>query len=80
MFFFRLQDEWELNKYFGNNPTSPYGMYRLPPGPGEPDKDVLVFPWDQEIDNYAKRSVWRLRPDEAVLYIGKTPPEVLYYG
>jgi hypothetical protein len=80
MFFFRLQDEWELNKYFGNNPTSPYGMYRLPPGPGEPDKDVLVFPWDREIDNYAKRSVWRLRPDEAVLFIGKTPPEVLYYG
>jgi len=80
MFFFRLQDEWELKKYFGNNPTSPYGMYRLPPGPGEPDKDVLVFPWDEEIDNYAKRSVWRLRPDEAVVYIGQSPPEVMYYG
>lgn len=80
LFFFRLQDEWELNKYFGNNPTSPYGMYRLPPGPGEPDKDVLVFPWDLEIDNYAMRSVWRLRPDEAIIYIGETPPKVLYYG
>ncbi len=80
LFFFRLQDEWEMKKYFGNNPTSPYGLYRLPPGPGEPDKDVMIFPWDQEIDNYAKRSIWRLRPDEAVVYLGQTPPEVLYYG
>ncbi len=80
MFFFRLQDEWEMPKYFGNNPTSPYGMYRLPPGPGEPDTDVLLFPWDEEIDNFEKRSLWRLRPDEAIVYIGETPPEVLYFG
>lgn len=79
-FFFRLQDEWDMPKYFGNNPTSPYGLYRLPPGPGEPDTDVLLFPWDQEIDNYQKRSVWRLQPNEAIVYIGQTPPEVLYYG
>jgi len=81
MFFFRLEDKWEMPTYYGNNPASPYGFFRLPPGPGEPDTDdVKVLPWDGELDNYAKRSLFRLRPDEAVVLIGQTPPECTYFG
>ena len=80
LFFFRLEDKWQMPLYYGNNPTSPYGFYRLPPGPGEPNTDVEIFPWDRDIDNFAKRSLWRLRPDEALVFIGKTPPECIYFG
>src|SRR4051812_6881453 len=34
MHFFRVEDCMSLDNCFGNNPTSPYGFYCLPPAPG----------------------------------------------
>ncbi len=53
------------------NPDSEYGTYALPPGPGEYTGDRLV-------DEDGTILTWRLRQDEAVLYIGPKPPGSTY--
>ncbi|MBI5480279.1 MAG: hypothetical protein HY906_15550 [Deltaproteobacteria bacterium] len=58
---------------FGNNPSSPYGQYLLPRGPGQP----VANPYE---DAEGLSKVWRLRPDEAVVFVGPTPPRAAYFG
>lgn len=57
----------------GNNPSSPYGAFFVPRGPG------------QSAANPGERSDgtsfhFRMRRDEAILFVGPTPPEVRYFG
>ena len=56
----------------GNNPTSPYGAFFVPAAPGEP-----VAPGARP-DGLS--STFRLRADEAIVFLGNTPPEVKYFG
>jgi hypothetical protein len=58
---------------FGNNPSSPYGMYRLPRGPGQ----TAANP-NEQTDGTS--TVWRLRADEAVVFVGPAPPRSAYFG
>ena len=53
------------------NPAGRYGTYALPPAPGE-------FRGDREPDEHGQTVTWRLRPDEALLYIGPEPPGAHY--
>jgi hypothetical protein len=53
---------------FGNNPNSPYATFNLPPAPGEADAGTALAPF------------WRLRQDEAVLLVTRTPPTAKYFG
>lgn len=48
----------------GNNPSSPYMVYALPPAPGM----------------MADRPGIHLRQDEAIVYVGKTPPSCKYFS
>jgi hypothetical protein len=57
----------------GNNPTSPYGSFRLPPGPGQ----TALNPG---ADANGDAVTYRLRADEAILYLGATPPKARYFG
>jgi hypothetical protein len=57
----------------GNNPVTPYKAYILPPAPGQVDPNPFS-------DVHNMSVVYRLRPDEALVYIGKTPPECTYFG
>ena len=63
----------------GNNPSSPYLTYFLPAAPGQVLKNLLTdAPLDPE-----HQGLWvtnRLRPDEAVVYVGKTPPDCSYFS
>lgn len=57
----------------GNNPSSPYAALFVPPGP------------DQTAPNPSPRedgrsSSYRLRHDEAIVVVGRTPPQAAYYG
>jgi hypothetical protein len=73
----------KLPSCYSNNASSQYGFFVLPPARGQ---DPLVknpyaewFTEDSSLPpswSYA----WRLRPDEAVVFIGKTPPRVEYFG
>jgi hypothetical protein len=58
---------------FGNNPATPYVAFWLPPGPGQTGISLLKSPNGLAVD-------WHLRPDEAIVYIGRTPPECSYFS
>jgi len=63
----------------GNNPATPYGTYALPPSPGEVVAgDDIFAPWGEVPDGLHRDH--RLREDEAIVLIGRTPPEVKYFG
>lgn len=68
---------------FANNPSSPYGIYVLPPAPNQ-DSSVSnpYTEWFLEDGTYPEgwSWFWRLRPDEAVVFIGITPPRMKYFG
>lgn len=52
---------------YGNNASNPYLAYFLPPAPGQTVPNTLPF-------------TFRLREDEAIIFIGWTPPEVTYFS
>jgi hypothetical protein len=64
----------------GNNPTTKYLGYFVPPAPGHA--------LDPELAEYSKAlglsgntsNYWNLRPDEAVVFVGRTPPECRYFS
>jgi hypothetical protein len=57
----------------GNNPSSPYAAYYLPRAPEQSAPNV------QE-DAQGLSPSYRLRADEAVVWIGETPPPAAYFG
>lgn len=59
----------------GNNPASPYATFWLPPSPGATTPDPSPDP-----DKGGAASAIRMRADEAVVFVGPTPPEVRYFG
>jgi hypothetical protein len=64
----------------GNNPTTKYLGYFVPNAPGHAV--------DPELAEYSKSlgmsdntsNYWNLRVDEAVVFVGKTPPECRYFS
>ncbi|MED5369372.1 MAG: hypothetical protein VX899_00035 [Myxococcota bacterium] len=74
LFFLDIEDCEHLQSCYGNNPASPYGMYALPVPEGVEPFDGFVFPGNPN------STMWRLRPDEAVLLLGRTPPPAEYFG
>jgi hypothetical protein len=75
--FFQPEDCLALENCVGNNPSSPYGLYCLPAAPDETVAKTYESPCPPESN---LRWVWRLRPDEAVVFLGKTPPEARYFS
>lgn len=59
----------------GNNPASPYASFWLPPSPGSTVPDPSPDP-----QRGGAANAIRMRPDEAVVFVGKTPPEARYFG
>lgn len=57
----------------GNNPSSPYAAFFVPPAPGQTAPNPNPEP-DGTSASY------RLRADEAIVYLGAMPPEAAYYG
>ena len=73
----------ELPSCFANNPSSPYALTILPPAPDQSPSVVNPFAeWFTEKGTYPAgwSWFWRLRPDEAVVLICTTPPEMKYFG
>ena len=57
----------------GNNPTSPYDAFHVPRAPGQ----TVANP-NEGTDGLA--ASFRLRGDEAVIWVGTTPPVAKYFG
>lgn len=76
----KLYDSGVMPSAYGNNPATKYLAYFVPPAPG--------YPVDERIAEIAKTlgmsgntsSFWNLGPDEAVVFVGQTPPECRYFG
>lgn len=68
-----LVNEGILFSCNGANPSAPYKAYILPPAPGQTEPNP--FP---DVNNFS--TVNRLRSDEALVYIGKTPPDCTYFS
>lgn len=70
---FDLVNKGVLFSCNGNNPSAPYKAYVLPLAPGQDQLNPF-----SDANNMSM--VYRLRPDEALVYIGKTPPECTYFS
>lgn len=75
--FFRVEDCLALPQCYGNNPNSPYGVYCLPPAPGEHVELAAKPPCPAD---GSLHWAWRLREDEALVFVGQTPPPARYFG
>jgi hypothetical protein len=78
--FIKLYDTGVMPSAWGNNPTTKYIGYFVPPAPG--------YSVDPQLSKIAKTLgisgnnsvIWSLRPDEAVVFVGRTPPECRYFS
>jgi len=71
---------------YANNPSSPYGIFVLPPAPNQ-DSSVKnpYSEWLFDGGYYPEGDegwswFFRQRADEAIVFIGTTPPEMDYFG
>jgi hypothetical protein len=64
-----MVDQHKIDSANGNQATQPYKRFRVP-----------VYPVRQEDPEEAEASAFRLRPDEAVVYVGPTPPQCTYFS
>ncbi|CAM3815378.1 hypothetical protein [Mesobacillus thioparans] len=75
---------------FGNHAGAPYASYMLPPAPNQvpakgqrPPKGfdpANPHNYPPNINYLGPGTYFKLRPDEAIVMIGKTPPPAYYFG
>lgn len=75
---FRISDCDMLPSCFGNNASSPYGLWYLPPAPGAASSPARVD--DLPPDAEGRTAGWQLREDEAVVFVGRTAPAAAYFS
>lgn len=85
----KLCSEGKVDSCLGNNVGAPYAACLLPPAPNQDPSEGQEPPAGYNPDspgNYPANIEYiapginsKLRPDEAVVLIGKTPPPALYY-
>ncbi len=86
----KLCSEGIVDSCMGNNANSPYAVCLLPPAPNQDPSRGQDPPSGynpDNLDNYpanidfiAPGGTYKLRPDEAIVFIGKTPPPARYFS
>ncbi|EKQ57714.1 MULTISPECIES: hypothetical protein [unclassified Clostridium] len=86
----KLASEGKVDTAFGNNAGAPYASYLLPPAPNQEPSPGQRPPKGYKSENpnnyppninYVAPGVnYKLRPDEAIVLIGKTPPPAVYFS
>jgi len=64
---------------WGNDPTKPYLVCLVPPAPGE-QVPSYKFKVGEFLGLKGVTILFRMRPDEALVFVGRTPPECKYYS
>lgn len=64
---------------YGNNPSAPYMTFKVPKAPGQTSNNSLSDA-PIEPDNAGLWLDFHMRPDEAFVYVGVTPPECKYFS
>ncbi len=76
----RLLEEGALPSAYGNNPTTKYLIYFVPPAPGyEVEERIKQITSTLGVSENVT-PFWNLGPDEAVVFVGRTPPECRYFS
>ena len=76
----KLYDLGVLPNALGNNPSTRYLSYFVPPAPGQKvPKELTKIATTLGINLHAT-PFWNLGPDEAVVFVGRTPPECRYFS
>ena len=74
-----MYDAQIIPSCYGNNPSTPYLTYKLPGYPGLAQggrvSDAPIRP-----DNKGLWLDYFMEPDEAIVFVGTTPPEVKYFS
>jgi len=86
----KLCSEGKVDSCLGNNVGAPYAACLLPPAPNQDPSEGQAPPIGYNpddpnnnpanIDYLAPGFTSKLRPDEAIVLIGRTPPPALYYS
>ncbi len=76
---FEAADCADIPSCFFNNPASPYGRPHFRPAPGEPDPDPSNLFGSPRGMQYLHPN-YRLQPGEAIVWIGRTPPDCPYFS
>ena len=76
--FMKLYDMGVLPSAYGNNPATQYLVYLVPPASGHEvtgkiSEIIKALGVTANVTPF-----WSLRPDEAVVFVGRTPPECRY--
>ena len=76
----KLLDTGVLPSAYGNNPSTKYLTYFVPPAPGH-QVDEMASKIAKTLGITMKLGpYWNLGPDEAVIFVGRTPPECRYFS
>lgn len=86
----KLASEGKVDTAFGNNAGAPYASYLLPPAPTQNPSTFQQPPkgynlddpnnYPSNVDYVAPGVNYKLRPDEAIVLIGQTPPPAVYFS
>jgi len=79
---FPLMEAYEaglIKACWGNDPTKPYLVCLVPPAPGE-QVPSYKFKVGEFLGLKGVTILYHMRPDEALVFVGRTPPECDYYS
>ncbi len=65
---------------YGNNPSTRYLVYFVPPAPGHKVDERLSKIARTLGMSSNSTAFWNIRPDEAIVFVGRTPPECRYFS
>lgn len=76
----KLYDSGVLPSAYGNNPSTKYLTYFVPPAPGFKVPELfsriaVALGMSENVSAF-----WNIRPDEAIVFIGRTPPACSYFS
>jgi len=73
-----------LDSCYGNNPSTPYMICWMPAAPGETIDTAESIEIGKAVGNNflieGLQTDFKLRPDEAVVFVGSTPPAAAYFS
>jgi hypothetical protein len=78
--FIKLLNQGVLPSAWGNNPSTKYLTYFVPPAPGHKVPEQFSKIAKTLGMSGKSASFWNIRPDEAIVFVGRTPPECKYFS
>ncbi|MDH7597915.1 MAG: hypothetical protein QHG98_09310 [Methanothrix sp.] len=76
----KLCDLGVLPAAYGNNPSTKYLTYFVPPAPSHEVPELFSRITEALGMSQGTSAFWNLGPDEAIVFVGRTPPECRYFS